>query len=92
MNTHDKTSQTASASCAASCNCADKASGCNSKDSCCNGKDSSCKNCSKCGSQLKSGMKYENVCTSCEPVYLNRCSGCQHLLWDCMCIKPHTWE
>ncbi len=54
----------------------------------------SCKehSCGKCGSKTKSGMKYENVCTTCEPVYLNRCSGCQRILWDCMCIKPHTWE
>jgi hypothetical protein len=48
--------------------------------------------CKKCGCQLKSGMKYENVCTTCEPIYLNRCSGCQRQLWDCMCIRPHTWE
>lgn len=50
------------------------------------------KPCGKCGNATKSGMKYENVCTVCEPVYLNRCSGCQRILWDCMCIKPHTWE
>ncbi len=48
--------------------------------------------CKKCGGKLKSGMKYENVCTACEPIYLNRCSGCQRQLWDCMCIRPHTWE
>ena len=50
------------------------------------------KNCPKCGSALKGGIKYEDICTTCEPVYLNRCSGCQRLLWDCMCIRPHTWE
>lgn len=46
----------------------------------------------KCGSKLKSGLKYKNVCTTCNPQYATRCGGCQRLLWDCMCIKPHTWE
>lgn len=50
------------------------------------------KNCGTCGSQLKGGMKYQDICTTCQPVYNSRCSGCQHLLWDCMCIRPHTWE
>jgi hypothetical protein len=48
--------------------------------------------CSTCSGELKSGMKYENVCTTCEPVYNQFCSGCQRKLWSCMCIKPHTWE
>jgi len=49
--------------------------------------------CPKCGNTaLKGGIKYQDICTTCEPVYLNRCSGCQRLLWDCMCIRPHTWE
>lgn len=46
----------------------------------------------KCGSKLKSGLKYKDVCTTCNPQYATRCGGCQRLLWDCMCIKPHTWE
>jgi hypothetical protein len=48
--------------------------------------------CPTCQCELKSGMKYENICTTCQPLYLNHCSGCQRRLWDCMCIKPHTWE
>lgn len=48
--------------------------------------------CSTCGTELKSGMKYQNVCTTCDPTYNNWCGGCQRRLWDCMCIKPHTWE
>ncbi|MBX9940436.1 MAG: hypothetical protein K2Y32_14350 [Candidatus Obscuribacterales bacterium] len=49
-------------------------------------------NCSDCGSALKSGLKYENICTTCQPQFNSRCGGCQRLLWDCMCIRPHTWE
>ena len=49
-------------------------------------------NCATCGAETKGGMKYENICTVCEPVYLQRCSGCERRLWDCMCIRPHTWE
>jgi hypothetical protein len=50
------------------------------------------KSCPTCSTPLKSGIKYEDKCTTCEPIYLNRCSGCQRQLWDCMCIRPHTWE
>jgi len=48
--------------------------------------------CPTCSGELKSGMKYENVCTTCEPSYDRFCGGCQRKLWSCMCIKPHTWE
>ncbi|MGE0264734.1 MAG: hypothetical protein AB7V06_18810 [Candidatus Obscuribacterales bacterium] len=50
------------------------------------------KSCPTCGDTLKGGMKYTDICTTCEPTYKNRCGGCQRLLWDCMCIRPHTWE
>lgn len=50
------------------------------------------KNCSTCSGELKSGMKYQNVCPTCEPSYNQFCGGCQRKLWSCMCIKPHTWE
>ncbi len=48
--------------------------------------------CTHCSTPLKSGLKYEGICTTCQPIYLQRCGGCQRQLWDCMCIKPHTWE
>lgn len=48
--------------------------------------------CSTCSGELKSGMKYQDVCTTCEPSYDRFCGGCQRKLWSCMCIKPHTWE
>ena len=48
--------------------------------------------CPKCGGELKSGMKYTDICTNCEPIYLKRCSSCERQLWDCMCIHPHRWE
>ncbi|MCA9814924.1 MAG: hypothetical protein R3C24_05105 [Cyanobacteriota/Melainabacteria group bacterium] len=54
--------------------------------------DSEAKSCPNCGSELKSGLKYTDICLECEPAYKARCSGCQRILWDCMCIKPHTWE
>lgn len=50
------------------------------------------KSCPKCGTKLLSGIKYKHICTTCEPLYQNWCSGCQHRLWDCMCVRPHTWE
>ena len=48
--------------------------------------------CTHCNTPLKSGLKYQGICTTCNPNYLQRCGGCQRQLWDCMCIKPHTWE
>jgi len=48
--------------------------------------------CTTCGDTLKSGLKYKDICTTCQPVFMQRCSGCQRLLWDCLCIRPHTWE
>lgn len=48
--------------------------------------------CPTCSTVLKGGLKYENICTTCNPQFLNRCGGCQRLLYDCMCIRPHTWE
>lgn len=69
-----------------------------SADPCCRKGDADAKaeadanDCPKCGSELKSGLKYTDICLECEPVYKARCGGCQRILWDCMCIKPHTWE
>lgn len=48
--------------------------------------------CAHCSTPLKGGLKYEGVCTTCDPIYLQRCGGCQRQLWSCMCVRPHTWE
>lgn len=50
------------------------------------------KKCPTHGIALKSGMKYQDICLECEPCYKQWCSGCERRLWDCLCIKPHTWE
>lgn len=49
-------------------------------------------NCAEHGTPLKGGMKYQGICLDCQPHFAQWCSGCEHRLWDCMCIKPHTWE
>lgn len=79
----------ASCTCGASCSCK-SANGLGCSSCSCQPADEG--NCKTCGSALKSGIKYQNICTVCQPIYKGRCSGCQHLLWDCMCIRPHTWE
>ncbi len=48
--------------------------------------------CPHCKTPLRGGLKFEAVCVTCEPVYLQRCGGCQRQLWNCMCVRPHTWE
>ena len=48
--------------------------------------------CPKCGNALVGGIKYQDVCTVCEPVYLTRCCSCYRLLWNCFCVRPSTWE
>lgn len=50
------------------------------------------KTCAVHGTPLKGGLKYQGICLDCQPNFSNWCSGCEHKLWDCMCIKPHTWE
>ena len=77
-------------SCSAS-GCTGDAKTCKKAD-CCKKGDSEKKSCDKCGTALKSGMKYEDICTTCNPTFKEWCSGCERRLWDCMCIKPHTWE
>ena len=48
--------------------------------------------CPKCCSELNNGLKYTDICLECQPAYKARCGGFHGNLWDCMCIKPHTWE
>ena len=50
------------------------------------------KNCPKCGTKLVGGIKYQDVCTTCEPFYLTRCGSCWRPYWDCICVRPSTWE
>lgn len=50
------------------------------------------KSCPKCGTALVGGIKYTDICTKCEPFYLSRCGSCYHPYWDCICVRPHTWE
>lgn len=50
------------------------------------------KTCPKCGTELVGGIKYQDVCTTCEPFYLTRCGSCYHPYWDCICVRPSTWE
>lgn len=88
----------ASCSCGKDGGCSDKgctgdAKTCTANPCCKKDTDSEEKSCPNCGStDLKSGLKYTDICLDCEPAYKARCGGCQRLLWDCMCIKPHTWE
>lgn len=49
--------------------------------------------CPKCKSPLQSGPKHVDICVKCEPVYVqNKCPGCSHLLLNCICVRPSTWE
>lgn len=48
--------------------------------------------CAKCKTPLVGGIKYQGICTTCEPVYLTRCGSCYRTLWDCICVRPSTWE
>ena len=61
------------------------------KDDCCK-KGTDKKTCSDCGTELKSGEIYKDICTTCMPHFGLRHGRCERLLWDCICIKESTWE
>ena len=50
------------------------------------------KPCPSCATPMVSGPKYQDICTKCQPGYLAQCCGCSHALWECICVKPATWE
>ncbi len=47
--------------------------------------------CPKCGNKRHQSDRYGDVCLTCEPVYLSRCS-CNQPLWACICCDPGMAE